>query len=567
MMAEAAAVRITHERAWLVGAGVLASALTLLGSHFRDTPLVTPDEIGYLGIARYFTEAIGPSLEGTPYYHFGTSLLWAPASALAEAPASVYRIAVAMTAAMVGATPVLLVRIARELALPASPLLVAVAVVVSLWPSHFVHSHLAWSETPFRIVFLAAILAALVAGRTGRAGPALAVAALAVLAFAVHPRALAMLPLAVVFLAALACVGRLRWSVAAAAALVIVTGYASVGAVNDHLGTALWGTGVSDGERLAAFWNRVASLDGAWRFALRVLGHAWYQLSASLGLVGIGAAAAIGAFRFDRDAGRRCALAFAGAAMLGVAAASAAQLVDARRLDHVVYGRYLDGVTIILLWLGARSLFSVEEQRVKRWVALASAGIILAAGALLHDLYADASLKPLGNANTAGIYPLLLAASRLLPDPPLALFLGVSAGAAAAVAVLAVVRGRAPVTLLVLAVYVGAGDVVITRAMWHATVRERARLAAAAQVYDAAGDADIHADRSARGRDTLIDQYMLHTRPYLWVSVRDDVLADGAFVLLRPPAQNAVVGACVGRFDDGRLLYRNGTPGPACRAP
>jgi hypothetical protein len=393
------------------------------------------------------------------------------------------------------------------------------------------------------------------------------VAALAVLAFAVHPRALAMLPLAVAFLAALACIGRLRWTAAVVAALVIVMGYASVRAANDHLGMALWGTGVSDGDRLATFWNRVASLDGVWRFALRLLGHAWYQLSASFGLVAIGAAAAIGAFCNDRDAGRRCALAFAGAAMLGVAAASAAQLVDARRLDHIVYGRYLDGVTIILLWLGARSLLEDEKQDVKRWPVLALAGIFLAVGALLDQLYTDASLMPLGNANTAGIYPLLLAVSKLLPDPPEALFLGVSAGAAAAVAVLAMVRRSAPVTLLVLAVYVCAADVVIARAMWHSTARERERLAAAAQVYEAAGDAVIHADRSARSRDTLIDQYMLHTEPFVWVSVRGDVLADGAFVVLRPPAQNSVVGACVGRFDDGRLLYRNGTPGPACQAP
>jgi hypothetical protein len=530
---------------------------------FRDIPLVSADEIGYLGIARYLALGAGPNMSGTAYYHFGTSALFVPLWWISSEPGTVYRMGIVLTAALAAAAVPLLVAIARELSFRITTGVVAAAVIVALWPSNYMHAHLLWSETLFRLVFLAMVLSALAAARTGKARWTIGCALLAAAAYAVHPRALFFVPLAVLFTAVLPLVTTVRWPHAVAAAAVLLAGLAATDMANGGLSAALWGSETGAVGHLRSVAHRVLTWQGLQAAAMRGLGHGWYHLAATFGLVALGAVAGLRLIVRAGDNGRRLALGFVAATIASVFAASVAQMIDASSLDHLVYGRYAEPTFTLLLWLGILCLLFQDDAAQTRRVLLCAAAAVVIIGAAHSYHYIDADLQTSVRQTIGGVLLLFDAAAWALEERQ-ALFLGASVLALVLVACLAWASRRRAAVLGLLAAFVIAADLHIMLDAWQQTATEHRRLADARTIFALAGGAPIHVDPSGQTGPALIEELMLFSEPFISVDVAADALRDGDLVLVRPPAQEFIEGQCLGRFHDERRLYRIGPPGEDC---
>ena len=197
-----------------------------------------------------------------------------------------------------------------------------------------------------------------------------------------------------------------------------------------------------------------------------LLGQLWYQLTASLGL------AAIGIWYVLRYVGRpgapalRWAVGYVLVAALAVGLASVAQMLDPQRVDHVAYGRYIDGASVLLVWLGLCWLLFGERGKGQRVAGLAAIGIVVLGGAVLAALPTVAALMPAHPENVAGIGWTFLTGSTPLQ------FFGINALLFAALAGLLLLLGQAG-RLALVAVFVLGSTVVIST---YLAVQSRAQL-------------------------------------------------------------------------------------------
>jgi hypothetical protein len=151
------------------------------------------------------------------------------------------------------------------------------------------------------------------------------------------------------------------------------------------------------------------------------LGQMWYVIVASFGIAAVGFVALVMvAFGGDRRrpsvASSRAVALFALLAVGGVAILSAGLLAEVNRVDHRVYGRYLDGVTPILILAGTAWLLKLRSSW--RWLGIAALAIP-AAGLALYTM--RGSEQFVGNVQQFAI-PGLLGLQSIV-DPTDAVFL------------------------------------------------------------------------------------------------------------------------------------------------
>ena len=91
-----------------------ASLLTLLAVIFKDGPAVLGDELGYLSAAKALTDEQGIYLGGGTVYHPGVSLLYAIPIGLVSDPKSAYLSALVVNAVLIGANALVIGHILRS---------------------------------------------------------------------------------------------------------------------------------------------------------------------------------------------------------------------------------------------------------------------------------------------------------------------------------------------------------------------------------------------------------------------------------------------------------------------
>jgi hypothetical protein len=134
-----------------------------------------------------------------------------------------------------------------------------------------------------------------------------------------------------------------------------------------------------------------------------VLGQLWYQLAASLGLVALGVW-----FVLRRSLGReaaalRLATGYLLMAVLAVGLASVGQMLDPQRIDHVAYGRYIDGASLPVLWVGLCWLLFGPRGEGQQFAGVVGLAGMLVGGAVLAVLPTLTGLEPAHPENVAGI--------------------------------------------------------------------------------------------------------------------------------------------------------------------
>lgn len=308
------------------------------------------DTTGYLANARWLAGKAGDTYQGpTSFYHPAWSLLVAPLYRVMRAPRDVQVGALVLNALLATAVlPAAYAVARRAFDLPVRVALAAAAVAAT-YPAVLLLSGYEWAEPLYQLLFLLFVLAAAELVRRPGTGVAVAVGTLGAALNATHPRGLGMIPVVVVFLGVLAWRRQLPRAAAGAGIAAVLVLFVATRLVNHALLDAIYSktsAGV-EGDVL----GRLTDPHLVWGAGKAAVGQLWYLTVASLGLVPLGALWLLTARRLP-TAVRVVTL----VACVATLAASAVEMSDGTRVDHMVYGRYVEGIVPVLLVAGAAAV-------------------------------------------------------------------------------------------------------------------------------------------------------------------------------------------------------------------
>lgn len=329
------------------------------------------DTTGYLANARWLAGKAGDTWQGpSSFYHPAWSVLVAPIWALLDSPRSVQVGALTLNALLAAAVlPTAYAVGRRAFDLPARVAL-AGAAVAATYPAVLLLAGYEWGESLYQLLFLLFVLAAAaVLARPGIA-PAAAVGFLGAALNATHPRGLGVVAVTGVFLLVLAYRRLLPRPAAAAGLAALVAVFLATRLVSAALLDAIYSdvsAGV-EGDVLA----RLTDPALLWGAVKATIGQLWYLTVATLGLAPIGVLWLATSRRLPTGL-RLVTL----AAALATLAASAVEMSDGTRVDHMVYGRYIEGLVPLLLVAGAAGVAAWRSQLPKLLAGVAALATVL----------------------------------------------------------------------------------------------------------------------------------------------------------------------------------------------
>lgn len=518
----------------------------------RTLPMIAADELGFISQAQLLAGFPAINMGSEPYYHFGYSLLLVPVWWLTQDPLLAYKGFMLINALLAALLVPLLVGITEAMDFRRSPALVLAAGLLALWPSSFLVSHFAWSDALFRVVFAANVWAALRLAQRPRLGRAVLFAATAAALFAIHPKALlilALAPLLLVGLRLLRVVDTRTLVVALAVfAALTVAEMAAMGALH----AALWhADGYSAQEALL---SRLLRPEALLIGLIVVFGQLWYQMAASLGLAVLGLWFAVRYASGPNKAAMRLVVGYLLLAVLVVALASVLQMLQPLRVDHVAYGRYTDGASVPLLWLGLCWLLFGAPRQGQRPAGVVGLAIIVVGGLALTMQGMMSGLEMAHPENVAGVGWLFPAGSAPWQ------FFGVASALLALVAALLLIVGRTA-QLVVLAAYVAVSAVFIHVASAQNAKAQLEYLSADAAAIRSVGLSPIYWTDEVAAREL----WAYHLQYTLSASFRDvkGPLPLGSGLLSLRATENGLV--CAASLSGSLYLLANpGDAKPAC---
>ncbi|HEY5976731.1 MAG TPA: hypothetical protein VIT85_02645 [Solirubrobacterales bacterium] len=364
-------------------------------SAIRTGPVVLADEAGYLINARELAGGLAGQLELAPFYRGGYSLLIVPLINLSSDQTVVYHLVLALNAALAASVfPLLYLLLTRFVGVPPAGAVWA-ALAGSVYPAVTVLSQASLSENalfPLVCVWLVAIggLFANAERRPAAEIWAIGLGLSTTALLAVHGRMI----VAVVLAGLVLLVGlrrNLRLGTCLLAVAVIVAGVIAVQVLNDHLLSQSYGA-IAEAEA----GDRVDEIDeghGPLTAAANLVGQTWYLLVATFGLAAVVVVDAIRRLRRRADLSTPAGLIGPSApewAAIGLAAAlllvSAAAFPERSRPDMLIYGRYVEVISPVLIALGLVALARLGTIRLRPayplgFAALAIAVALIAASA------------------------------------------------------------------------------------------------------------------------------------------------------------------------------------------
>jgi hypothetical protein len=547
---------------WAAHSALLATITILVLSialmWFRTVPVISADEIGYLGNARWLVTGSGPSMGYTNFYYGGYSLLLAPFEWLLHEPRLVYKAVIVINAVFVAATVPALLRIARDFGFPTDPRTPWLAALVALWPAQFIQAYLALPEVAVRLCFLVIVVGAFGLIRSGGWHYAVVVDALAITCFAMHPRMVVVIPpcLLIVFIAKWR--GQIGWGAVAVAVVIVAGGYFAIDAFNKMLQEALWVTRLTMSN---VFKSMVAAIIGdPLAMIVRTFGHFWYQVASSLLMVALGAIVATHCMLSNDELPKRLVAALVLFAAVAVGVLGAASMLDWDQLDFLVYGRYLDIVTPTLFWFGLLATCSSDWRgKLAKWVPWIATASVLGGG-ILYYFYARIAAGHSLNVVEVGAFMPVLRGLPLGNDATRLFLIAPLASVIAGVLCFAV-SARFGRLFLALGAVIGFTTTAIEVFYLYANHGGEVSTAAAAELYAKANRGTIRLDRSSAGGSVYIHQFMLKMH-FPVTDVLTEPPKAGTVVTIGPLAIRSVSGECLGAIDKADLLVRIGDGDP-----
>jgi len=440
--------------ALVVLAVALIHIIALIGNR---GPVLYSDALGYLGNARFLAGGAAPTFDGSFAYAAGYSLLLVPIYWVTERSETVWAIAVALNVALSVLIMLPASWLGRHLfGLGRRPALL-VAAVVSLTPALILQPGRLWTEALFPVMFLTATAFILAMFRTNRSLFALAAGGFVGYLVFIHGRGMAVAAAFVVVIMIAAATRRLAVLPMIVGALSTTVVIVADLAMRSYLSDRLWSAASTSANAGSASRILAAFSPSELGDTLSTaLGHLWYVAAVSFGLAVVGVVALVwlvGRFEpFSNSSdGVRLTALFALIAVAGVAALSAGLLSEVNRVDHRVYGRYLEGVSPILILAGVAWLLRARTV----WRVWAVGAAAIPVGGLLLVAWRG-SEQFVGNVQKLSIPGLL--GLQTIVDPTADVFLDglnivaisfVSAGVGLAIALYARHRAAAAVIAVV----------------------------------------------------------------------------------------------------------------------
>lgn len=393
------------QKTWLVYSAAAIAAFVFVSFVFlqRNVPLIAADEIGFLSVARYLALGEIITLGNQPFYPIGAPLLWSFLFKLMPHE-SVYYYVIVMNAAMIGAMVPLLILISREFVEGNKYFLAAAATVVALWPNYLQPAAMATAETSFRFFFILSVYLLVRATKPDSRWALPLFGATVAYLYLVHARGLLIVPIGAGMIALLWWSGRCNRRIAVSSIGLLCLVFVAGRLLSSHVAGVVW----EDTGRWLGVARKISvnfTADRMDKLMWVGLGQAWYQAATTLGLVVVG-------FLYLALNSRKSLVAlYVLTSFLVVFATSTGHLTAANRHDHLIYGRYVDGASIMLFWFGLLAFVAVGGSRiVKAGLALGISSILIG-GYLLHGH----GLPLSGNVvvNTAGILPFSWLGDRL----------------------------------------------------------------------------------------------------------------------------------------------------------
>lgn len=381
--------RAKAETRWSLVVPVAVFLAYLLVSLQYAGPAYLADEIGYLSKAAFLA---GHSVDGASSYHAGYALFLAPLFYFFDDPSHTWTAIMVVNALMWAATFLAMRRILHALMPETDPVrLTMVLVLLALYPACLSMSGYAFSQTAFALTFSVSVLALL------RLDPnrSVSVAPHALLAgflYWVHPVGLAVGVASVITVAFWAIKTRRYQGLALHVALVAGMALAYQFVLDPWMVEAMTPAGQAARVHYPAMGKVLASLGSAkaWLTLTGLFcGMLAYTIVATFGFAGVGARHVMGSL-FGRNGAsgapvtslqQQAALLFVLLSVVGIigmaAVSSASGTPD--RMDHWIYGRYMEPVLLPLFGLG---LLGSKRNSL---IAVSSAMFLYTTGYLLQE--------------------------------------------------------------------------------------------------------------------------------------------------------------------------------------
>lgn len=363
-------------RASAAGGAVVLVALHLWLARGR-TDFLLADGTGYLANARWLAGHADGTWQGAAaFYHAGWSLLVAPAYMVTRDPDAIHAYVILLNALLATGSALACAVVARRVFdLPARWALLA-GLVAGTYPAVLLQSGFEWSESLYALLFPLFVLAA--HRLVQRPSPAAAaVTGLAAAALnATHPKGIGVVAATLLALVVFGWRRALPRREVAVGLAALVLGFLATRLLHGAMQDALYDESAAAIE--GGVLGRLKDPALLWGTFQRAWGQSWYLAVATLGL------APFGLWASWRHLDRRTSAFVLGSVAL-VFAASSLQMSDGTRVDHLVYGRYVEGFVPLLLVAGIAGLAGRERWTLRLAAAGAAGTAVLGVLALLFN--------------------------------------------------------------------------------------------------------------------------------------------------------------------------------------
>lgn len=356
---------------YVAGIGIACLAVLVWAIFASRGASVRPDELGFLFNGWVLT-GHNEALFGTDFRSFytaGFGLVTAAAAVIGRNIDAQYRLSLVANVGMVGASAAALARLGFRHLSMSRRMSRTVAIVVALTPAVAANALFAWSETLNRFTFIALVLLAFEHAAKPRWSTAGLIGVTSSFMVIAHGRFTLVPALAVVFLAC-ACLPNVRRNAPVAAFGIVVAVFAwfVFTRINVSLRRDLYPAAAGKEGRMV---DKLTNTSNLTSLARSSLGQLWYVLATSFGLAGVGLAMNLRSMIIGLRRPRNIQWLVPGfvfASAGSVALASALQLLQVIRPDHLVYGRYLEAVSPVFVVFGIAALLSGSRSARHAWI-------------------------------------------------------------------------------------------------------------------------------------------------------------------------------------------------------
>lgn len=352
---------------YVVALSTITSIVLAVSVFFIHGPSTRPDELSYLLNGRVLTgHEETPLPDVRAFYQVGYSIVTAVGALFGASIEVQFRVSLFLNMFFVLLTGLALYALMKRHFSISARWAALVAVTISVAPSVAAFSLFAYAESLSRLLIAVVVLLIFEIGKNPTIPNMVATGAVAGFLPIVHGRFVLLLPLTIFAMVGVALTTPPRRYKALTAGLSMsVFVYLLFDQLNAYLRDDLYAESIGKEDRMV---QRMTTLN-EWPHILRsATGQMWYLISTSFGLAFVGLAAmSLAVWRHvSKRSWREVIPALYVIAMVGaVALTSSVQLAHITRPDHLIYGRYVEAVSPVLVAIACSSLLT--SARWKLW--------------------------------------------------------------------------------------------------------------------------------------------------------------------------------------------------------